>query len=769
MGIATLLKNPQLLITGMLPVAALILGALFFAREISVRQHINSGKLIAVLISLFGLGLYAYFMPGDMLGGDADSHLARTWFFNNILREERSFPFWTNRWYFGYPLGQYYGFLYYLTGGLASLMFENNVVLTTKCLLWFLHVLSGIGMFFYVKLLAKSVPDNASTLSAFFAAAFYVFSFQHVGMIMRSGALQTSLIFLLLPVLFICFELFYSSLLSLVSSCILTALVLSLLVFVHIQYGFYCVTAFFFMAVIRYLLICFFGKNSSHSFLHLKFLIFVALFFLLCSSWFIVPMILEKKYLVMSDSVSIKGLLGHFSFNGLKRAANMFLWSRRRHDWVIYYVGLVPLSIAFLAAIYHQKRKDIVFWSYCVSFWAGFVFLLSSPRFAIIWFFFACVLSAYGVLKISTYSGALFVRNRRYLFSALMALLLLDIGPTLIQQPYRILNNSKISYLQEQLKKQGETGRIFLLGKKKSTLWQGINVIGTDASSVFGAIPQAATKTYPYVAAIACKAAMEIIDNGTSMSDTTCNALRLLNIKYMLIPSAKAIQAIHSAYPAWFSQQLKRSRQEAGLLENATWDTVRYEYEKRMLDYSITDKIVSEMELDSSLPVAGYILMHNMYSSAEVDALNLSSTPENKPSFVIDEVMESHYTFKMNYRCSTDGFVRISYSYFPFNKASIDGKVVTTYRSAANFIIVPVQQGDHCLTITPGLSRLRVILLYIAMISIILSACCLAVKAYRYYQTKRDAKGMSRVARDAGRQSGTSYSSPVKKKIKNKF
>jgi len=548
-------------------------------------------------VFLYGVGLAAYFSPGDVPGGDGHSHVGRTWLCREIVAHEHAFPIWTNSWYCGYPLCLYYGFLYYLSGALASLALAGNVFLGTKAFLWAVHIASGLSMYACVKLLTRSPPAAA------FAATFYSFSLQHLGIIVHSGALPLSLVFLLLPSVCCVFELFSAGRLRLLHAGALASIFLALLVFTHIQYGVFSVGAFFVLAATRCVVVRACGDGVSRQ-QHAGFLGLTACFFTALTAWFLVPLITEQHYLVLSASDPGTRLLGGFSAEKLTRALGLVTWSKTSHDWEFYYTGAWGLLLALAGCLAVPKQRNRASACYCFLFCAGAVWLLRVPRFVSIWFFFACLMSGYGFSACTRRLDTRFASARPYIQCTVGLLLLIDLGPTLPQRPYRTIDNSLIKHIQKTFTNKDAAGRILVLTSGRDALWRSLDTVNTHASSPFGGIPQAATTTYPYSAAIVSKLAKEVLDGLGRPSAITFDGLRLLNITSVCGPGLSGIFHLPGAYPAWFSRELKKATDDACLLEKETCASIRIKFEQRTLDYSYTDYVIRTMGLDGRQPVA---------------------------------------------------------------------------------------------------------------------------------------------------------------------
>jgi uncharacterized membrane protein len=264
----------------------------------STPRHIAAS---ATLAALFSVGLVGYFLAEDILGGDAHSHTAQTWLMSDILTGGEV-PIWTNRWYLGYPIGLYYGFLYHLVTGLVASVTGMSPVLSTKVCLLFLHAASGLVAFRYFSF------SGATRAGALFGALFYTYSFQHVGMMMLAGALPLSVCLLVVPAAALVMERVIVNRPARVLGPALQAAVLgSIAVFAHFQYSLYGALALGLLGGIRAGILL--ARRDVHGALVLaRFLSLTAVLAGCLTAWFVGPFILEKRHLLLGNDLPLDNL-----------------------------------------------------------------------------------------------------------------------------------------------------------------------------------------------------------------------------------------------------------------------------------------------------------------------------------------------------------------------------------------------------------------------------------------------------------------------------
>lgn len=672
-------------------------------------------KIFFGLFLIFGAGLFSYFLPGDLLTLDAHSHLARTWLFGDILTQEHQFPFWTNRWYCGFPLELYYGFLYYLLSALLTNL-VGDLVLGTKLFLWGTHVLSGVSFYLLAKHLTSSRP------AALFSALFFVFSPQHLLPFVEGGRHPLSLIFLLLPITFFYYEKCQEKQYPLQKAGPALAILLSLSLFTHLQFGIYTLFAFLSVCVPRMILHFSFRETRQLAKYTLQLLALTGIFYLFFTAWLIFPALQDAPYLVQSKSDTFHTLIGTWMPRKAFRNLTLTLWPGQVFFDHIYYVGLLPFLTALFA--YYPKRMSIISLSYALAFPPAFVWMLSQTRYTYFSFFLLAVLSAYGMTALLSF----FPTKRKlpgHIFTSLLILLLgLDFLPRLRTAPYGIIKNESVASLQTSIGKKGNSGRILSLKKGRGTLWSSLNVIHTNASSPFGGIPQNATLSHAYLAAVSAQASQEVFDKQQLPSPFILDFFRLLNIQAVSIQDRKISIEIPGSRPLWFSTQITPIPSPNNPLEKETWLTVREHYDQRSFDISPLYNYLALMQPDFETGILQTILIQD----PQPPVLNRTDL---KPAFKIHKSKETHSTVQIEYESNVDGFGWLPYGYFPHLNITLDGQIIPFYKSAMHLLAIPLKKGLHTIQINAGISFERKMLIFLAAVAL----CFSIIIRLRYHDT----------------------------------
>ncbi|MFO1027483.1 MAG: hypothetical protein U1E70_20085 [Acetobacteraceae bacterium] len=149
-----------------------------FSRLLATATTGQALILLLILTAWFGHG---YLNPGVLLGGDIGAHIARVLEVRRGL-QDGTLPFWTNYQYAGAPLLWFTGPLLYVVGGGLDIALRD-AVLTSKLLLFALHLLSGVLFFAWMRRL------SIMPVAAMLAAAVFAGSFAHLHLFLFRGVM----------------------------------------------------------------------------------------------------------------------------------------------------------------------------------------------------------------------------------------------------------------------------------------------------------------------------------------------------------------------------------------------------------------------------------------------------------------------------------------------------------------------------------------------------------------------------------------------------
>jgi hypothetical protein len=698
--------------------ALLLLAALAWRRESRfalVPGGMGSRGELAAVALVFALGLAFYLAPaGEVAHGDAHGHAGRVFLYQEAIRAGE-WPVWSNRWYCGFPLDLYYGFLFPFLGALLSFIPFIGVFGAVKLLLWTLHLASGIAMYVLAR---RRIGEGAPAL---LAAGGYVFSYQHVGAIVGSGMLPLSLVFLLLPLAFLAWTGTEAGRMRATAGGALAGLILALAVCTHVQYGVLAAAAFF-----AALLLCALPGNpgtpreAEARARTRSFLLFAGLFFAAFSAWVLLPLWAERRWILLGAEDPLAYLFRTEGVNAkelLRIAFRMCAWPQGEidFDWVFKYMGngLLILALAGVPRAWRDGRRGGR--GYAAVFLAGFILLPVVPRFVGIWLLFVCLLAGFGTAALAGWLRRAPRIRGQVVLPLLLAVVVGESAPLALQDDYRraaLYDPARLG-----VARQAKGGRVMVMQEGEGTLWRSVDNAGTALSSPFGGVPQSAPRLYPYAAAEAGRLGRWLRGGGETMSRADGDALRLLDVRLLWAPERRLARSL-PASPALFAPRLEEAG-TPGPLENEDWASVGRGVSGGALDTDYLDRTLARMELSPDRPRARRILVardqaHPLPAPAggeadggEASLLDHRATPTR---------------LVMRYRAAAPGFWQFSCSYLPFHHVRLDGKEVPFWETSLHLTAVAAPAGTHEIEVRAGISRLRAALLAVALAALAAAA-----------------------------------------------
>jgi hypothetical protein len=710
--------------------AAFILLACSFNADGGDNNGRRYSRILPVFLAAgFGFGLYSYLTAGHIPGGDGYTHVTRTWFFLRAVHAGE-YPFWVNQWYMGYPAGLFYGFLHYILSGVWALILPFGFFASVKLFLWLTHVLSGIFMF----LLARRLFDN--TGAAVVAGTVYAFSAQHLHSIVDDGYLPLSLVFILLPLVFMVFESFLQGRIGALKSAALSSLLLSACVLTHIQYGLYAIVLWILWSVLSITTARGGRKNPFGCVLLTGFLV------ALLTAWFLVPSLLEYKWLILAaqsplDSlIRVKGL----GIETVMERLWLILYPRFLSDpstlHALYrpaqhYFGIVPFVIVlegFILTWFGRTSGDR---RIPYLLFAGFPMILLMPRFTNFWFFVVCLAAGLGTASITHALKKRFGWKESWVAVLLLLLVVMDLGPGLIKSPYFRQSGDEEETRTSRIVQSWHDNRTLALSPDARVLGD-IRIEAGGASYVTGGIPQCAPRSHQHAAAMIMKASSEVCTQRKPLSRDTADGLRLMGVGKVDVSCVYGGDWIRlDSALSVFSRKAEEAGDALSLRGTETWRSLWHGYNNQTLDTETSLRIVREMEMDARQPLANRILL----KEAPDKRVNINEGPT---MFRVLSQKFSQSSLAVQYESIADGYLRLAYSYFPPNRVLIDGQRVPMMESAMGCTVVKVPAGRHTVEIKPGFSSLRKILSVPALLMLVLfAALALRTQTAKFTTSRR--------------------------------
>ncbi len=139
------------------------------------------------------------------------------------------------------------------------------------------------------------------------------------------------------------------------------------------------------------------------------------------------------------------------------------------------------------------------------------------------------------------------------------------------------------------------------------------------------------------------------------------------------------------------------------------FDPQSYDYDTGYYE-EIVRPLIEKMNIHLERGVADYLIIR--------DAA-ISSSKDNPQDFDVQilDVSITIDTVTIRYLSNVSGFGRLAYSYFPYLDVRLDGKSTPFFRSAMNYIILSLPEGEHVISIQGRASPLRKFTFFFSLVS----------------------------------------------------
>ena len=745
-------------------VAGLILAAFVSIIVLELRKQRLSTFLDKVFetekrtrFALFLICLFCarfYFARGGLAwAADANFHIGYAWIaFQAFLQGE--IPIWTNYFGTGSTYCQFYGFLFFYLTGAVNLLF-SDLEFSLKFVMGVSHVLSGIGMYLFVRTLFNRQ-------AGFIAALAYVMCVWHTQQVLIMGRYPLSLFYAVLP-----FPFYFFESLRIRSHKLAYAmgggLTLGMLAFIYPAYAFWATALLGLYVGIRLWMGR--GRHANRSVWRHSFLLLAG--GLAFGAYLTLPMWMERGNV---------GLISGVDYSDLPDPtwAQLLVWSNYRfrlffietRHWYGGYLGLSLIALSLLAGMLlfrrrqasphpsgSAKRADLKMtlaadlpsktWPavacLAVCFFLVFGYRWPLGSLSVVQAFNAGRYLLFVVFFLSVTAGAGTValvhlcRGRGTgfrIFTILLLVVVADLAPATFQQPY-------LPY--------SELERPQIVGAKATHL------LRSEAAQ----FPNGEIPNYRIFFA-------------------TDTEYRPFSISYLSIKTG-LVTPLGLNYEAprtttFFCHPLERSLNSAIREAEKLKSPAAYEFgplrdglylsnTKRIMAHDATKKTLYNWTISASSPVvvSSRIVNRDLSDSnhAEDQAqMELSHLIEamgvNQLDNTCDRILLTGYTgsedlgtspsvqvlehrtwnqrVEMVIRTSSACFARLAYAYYPYLNVTVSGEKVMPYQTAGGFIALRLSEGEHRIVLKPVLSPLRRGLL---VLSLAIVAACLAWFGWR--------------------------------------
>jgi hypothetical protein len=685
--------------------------------------------LTSVLITRY------YLNHGNVFMGDSETYTVRSWMVAEHLKNMQ-FPVWSNYWYGGFPLLQYYAPLLFVVIAIFYLIFQD-IDVATKLVLWSSHIGSVFIMFYFLRQVTRN------DLSSLLGSLAYALMFHRIYIVLYQGDLHLSLVFLLYPLILLIIETYLNGRLFGRKALISFTFATSALILTHHAYAFFGLV---FVGI--YLLVRVFAweNNWAGKIEALLFFAFSSFCAFLVSAFSLLPFILELQDVRGMPKIPFHLLLPELpSLEALKViVGTMLRWTLVGHNGNVTYVGISLMIFSLLSIAYIIKERNGFGLALVICALFSFCTLKSNTNYNVKNFnfvvFFLTALAVYAADAVrwmlrSSAIGEKLEKRWGQLFDAkvtllLVAFVLVDLGPTTFQSVYNERGDFKLAVYDELRKRDGDfkvIERPAIRYDPQKTLREnfdptklGIPSVHAPIQTPLGWFHEGSPRSISYNAEMVKKLQLDL--HSGSISDLSLKGLYLMGVKFVLFrdryhyfapplkPSPQysvtdLFVELKEVRPVLVSTKLLHVKDipnynAHNIIERgAYFDGEMYNFDTPYYE-QIVRPLIEAMNIDLNRGAADYLILRD-----DRIPQNTGTSPDKFYVRVSDfSVAIDSVTLK--YVSTGDGFARLPYSYFPYLDVQVDGKEAPFYRSAMHDIVVPVYLGEHTVRILGRASRL---------------------------------------------------------------
>lgn len=662
-------------------------------------------RTIVALLLLSLVCVRYYFATGVLnWAGDGSSHICYAWLASHSF-SNGEIPIWTNFLGAGSPYLQFYGFLYfYVVGVLDQVIGDLDV--TMKWVLAGAHVMSGLGMYFFVRRLL------GSRRAAFVAGLAYVLCLWHTQQVLFMGRFPLSLFYALLPWPFYAFE---RMRLKKLDGVVWGGLVLGMLAFVHPGYGFWAAAALGFYAAIR--VVC--GHTRLTKQLLATYGMVLWGLGIVFGAYLTVPMWVERANVELEE-------ISHANVPD-PTWGHLLVWSNYRiqlfafdgHEhWYGGYLGLSLVLLSLLGLGVGLKRKDMrhFVWAgaacWIVSLilvlgyrWPGIrsfelVQAFNAGRYLLFVAFFGAVMAGIGTQALMRLKRAQSMR----IVTGVLLVVLVDLGLTTFQHPYAQENNTFLalpdSFYEELDGEKGDLsdGKIpnFRLSYPMDNIFDLLGIAWFTTNMKVPSFLTGYREGLPAVSKVGAPVQdlmNDIFEHQMVSGDFQTNqdvermllGLYLLNNYLTYVLDSNSGELIRVPWPYFSPIVVAPATRvfQGGVDEDRV---ARFE------------RMVADMQVNVRSHTSQNILL-NRGERAE----HLGTAPQLE--LISHQVWNQRVL--MQVRVTEPCFARLSYAHYPYLGVYVNGESITPLNTADDFIAMKLDAGVHEIELLPHLSPLR--------------------------------------------------------------
>ena len=667
-----------------------------------------------------------YFAIGDVnWTGDASAHIAYADIAARSI-SEFELPIWTNFLGSGTPYLQFYGFLFFYLVGLVDLLFRD-LYFSIKFTLAAAHLVSGIGMYMLVR------TACGSRRAGFLAGLAFVLCFWHLKQVLIMGRFPVALVYALLPWPFFFFEKLRRCARK-GGAVIWGGITLGLLAFAHPGYAFWATVFFVFYVAVRLL-----ADRDRATVKYGLLLLGVGLLF---GAYLTLSMWVERDQTILARGIVLSSVPGP-SWQHLLSWSNHWFCipslSKENAHWYGGYMGISLLLLALIGAVcglrWPALRRRSPWLAGAaglgVSLWLVFgyrleplrslpvVQALSAARYLLFAAFFLALMVGVGAQCTAKLRGW----NPGRVFSVLLLVVVVDLGPTTLQQPFRKFEFYIDELLGRLRKERGVLPEGELPGERLlSTIGEmhpylmfsriyfetGIPSPQADPGKLLKAADLFANPFSRFLDRVLRDLHLAEEREEMVRSRAIAAGLRLLNVRHVLAmqqddsfkrlrwggQSPVLVSPRIVGYPL---DELQKGPSEEEI-DRLLWAPGVLTRMERLKEAYPVIRLIEEMGVDIRENTCAQLLLAG-YDGTD----NLETTPAVR----VDEHQVRNQRVKIQVRVSADCYARLAYAYYPHLQVKVDGREVKPLQTAGGFICLPLEEGKHEIVLEARLSPLR--------------------------------------------------------------
>lgn len=698
--------------------------SLAFAQVLRSESH-----TVLLLILVSAVAARYYLSPGDLnWAADSSQHIIYTEITAWTLAVGQ-WPGWTNYLGLGSPYLQFYPLLFFLLSGAATLLMQD-VYSALKGILFLLHVASGVGLY------AATRACGARRAAAFIGGLAYVLCFWHAQQVLIMGRFHVSLVYALLPWIFVGFE---RSLRGRGSwrDALVGGVALGMLILTHPGYGYWSCALLAVYAAARWL-------TTSSVVVISRTMLILGLGLAIGAS-LVLPMWLERSWTGLADGYSLADVPGPEWWHVLVWSNYRFwLWlpADASFHWYGGYLGLSLVVLAGVAVVYQRRRRGR--WQHAVwsataagavavllAFaheWSWLrllpnVDVLAAGRYLLFVSFFLSLLACHGATVLR--------RHRHTTPVAILLLIAVDLGPTTFQQVYRATDAAwdadgiPVSFydpLVDQARSAAEQGQLpasrvmWAPGPMHRFMTTAVLVHHGRTPTPDGPHPGELRPVFDFVRPLqqyldAHLQGRAVLDASTLQEPRIVAGLALLNVGTLLVRTDNRSSqqvSIRQPTPATVSSRLVQAPAPVATAARPPAGMSQLEFERLATWIGLVDS----MRLDVTQRRA-----HAFVVPATVHPQDLGTRPE--------VTVERHEVYPqrvdMTLSLSADAFVRLAYAYHAPMRVRVNGRTAAVQPTSAGFILLRLPAGTHDISLQARSSWLRRGLLGVSLALCLLS------------------------------------------------